>query len=73
MAWLLGAALSIPLSAVLSDMLGQVFVQRPLAFSPSLAGLGMWLVVVIVLSVLGSLVPAWRASRIAVREVLGYE
>ena len=36
----LGAALSIPLSTVLSDMLGQVFVQRPLAFSPSLAGLG---------------------------------
>jgi len=72
-AWLIGAILSIPLSRVLSDELGQVFVQRPLSFEPSLAGLAMWLGVVVLLSLLGSLVPAWRASRIAVREVLGYE
>jgi putative ABC transport system permease protein len=73
LAWLAGAVLSIPLGKILSDMLGQVFVQRPLAFTPSIAGLGMWFAVVILLSVLGSLAPAWRASRMAVREVLGYE
>jgi putative ABC transport system permease protein len=72
-AWALGALLSLPLSKVLSDMLGEAFVQRPLSFSPSIAGLALWLAIVVVLSVLGSLVPAWRASRIAVREVLGYE
>jgi uncharacterized membrane protein len=72
-AWAIGAVLSLPLSKVFSDMLGDVFVQRPLSFSPSIPGLGLWLGIVIVLSVLGSLVPAWRASRIAVREVLGYE
>ena len=73
LAWLAGAVLSIPLGRILSDMLGQVFVQRPLAFTPSIAGLGMWLAVVLLLSVLGSLVPAWRASRLAVRQVLSYE
>ena len=73
LAWVIGAVLAIPLSKALSDQLGQVFVQRPLAFEPSLGGIGTWLVVVIVLSVLGSLAPAWRASRIAVREVIGYE
>ncbi len=73
LAWAAGAVVSIPLSRILSDELGQVFVQRPLSFEPSLAGLATWLAVVIVLSILGSLVPAWRASRIAVREVLGYE
>jgi putative ABC transport system permease protein len=72
-AWAIGAVLSLPLSKLLSDQLGDVFVQRPLSFSPSIAGLGLWLAIVIVLSVLGSLAPAWRASRIAVREVLGYE
>jgi putative ABC transport system permease protein len=72
-AWAIGAVLAIPLSKLLSDMLGDAFVQRPLSFSPSVAGLGLWLAIVIVLSVLGSLAPAWRASRIAVREVLGYE
>ena len=73
LAWLGGAFLSIPLSRILSDMLGEVFVQRPLAFTPSIAGLGIWFAVVLLLSVLGSLAPAWRASRLAVREVLGYE
>ncbi len=73
LAWLAGAILSIPLSKVLSDMLGEAFVQRPLVFSPSPVGLAAWFGVVIVLSVAGSLWPAWRASRMAVREVLGYE
>jgi putative ABC transport system permease protein len=73
MAWFAGVVVSLPLSRVLSDALGDVFVQRPLAFSPSLAGAALWLVVVLALSVLGSIVPAWRASRIAVREVLAYE
>jgi putative ABC transport system permease protein len=73
LAWMVGVALSLPLSKVLSDQLGQVFVQRPLAFQPSLWGVGMWLAIVTALSALGSLAPAWRASRITVREVLGYE
>lgn len=73
LAWLAGAILSLPLSKVLSDLLGDAFVQRPLAFAPSLVSLAAWLVVVILLSAAGSLWPAWRASRVAVREVLGYE
>jgi putative ABC transport system permease protein len=73
LAWLAGAILSLPLGKLLADLLGDAFVQRPLAFAPSLAGLGLWLVVVLLLSGAGSFVPAWRASRIAVREVLGYE
>ncbi len=73
LAWAIGAILALPLSKLLSDQLGEVFVQRPLSFEPSVAGLGLWLLVVLVLSVLGSLFPAWRASRITVREVLAYE
>jgi putative ABC transport system permease protein len=73
LAWGIGAGLSLPLSKLISDQLGDVFVQRPLAFSPSLEGFAMWLAVVLVLSVLGSLAPAWRAARMAVREVLAYE
>jgi putative ABC transport system permease protein len=73
LAWGIGAGLSLPLSKLISDQLGDVFVQRPLAFSPSLEGFAMWLAVVLVLSVLGSIAPAWRAARMAVREVLAYE
>jgi putative ABC transport system permease protein len=73
LAWLAGAILSLPLSRVLADQLGQVFVQRPLSFEASVTGLGIWLGVVLAMSALGSLGPAWRASRVAVRQVLGYE
>ncbi|MDQ1323397.1 MAG: putative transport system permease protein, partial [Chloroflexota bacterium] len=73
LAWLIGAALSIPASKVLSDALGQAFVQRPLAFEISAQGFVLWFIVVFWLAVIGSLVPAWRAARTSVREVLAYE
>jgi putative ABC transport system permease protein len=73
LAWVAGAILSLPLSRVLADQLGQVFVQRPLSFEASITGLGIWLGVVLAMSALGSLGPAWRASRVTVRQVLGYE
>jgi putative ABC transport system permease protein len=33
----------------------------------------MWLVIVLVLSLIASILPAWNASRLTVREVLAYE
>ena len=47
--------------------------QRPLAFTPAIDGILFWLVVVAVLAVVASFLPAWRATRLAVREVLAYE
>ena len=73
LAWLAGVTVSLPISKILSDALGQAFVQRPLAFTPALDGIGLWLAVVAVLAVVASLLPAWRATRLAVREVLAYE
>ncbi len=73
LAWVIGAALSIPLSLVLSDALGQAFVQRPLAFGISGQGFALWFIVVFWLATIGSLLPAWRAARTSVREVLAYE
>ena len=72
-AWTLGLLLALPLSFVLSDALGQAFVQRPLAFQPSWQGAMLWFIVVFWLSTVGSILPAWRAARITVREVLAYE
>jgi putative ABC transport system permease protein len=73
LAWGLGAALSLPVSRLLSDALGQVFVQRPLAFTVSVQGFLLWFIVVFWLAVVGSILPAWRAARTSVREVLAYE
>jgi putative ABC transport system permease protein len=73
LAWMIGVVISIPISKVLSDALGESFVQRPLAFTPALDGIGFWLLAVAILAVVASFLPAWRATRLAVREVLAYE
>jgi putative ABC transport system permease protein len=73
LSWLLGGLLAIPLSWALSNVIGVAFLQAPLAFTFSAAGLLLWLVIVVVISVLASLLPARGALRISVREVLAYE
>ena len=71
--WGIGALLSVPISRTLSDALGMVFLDRPLSYAVSLEGVILWLAIVLVLAAVASLLPAWRASRLAVREVLAYE
>jgi putative ABC transport system permease protein len=73
LSWLLGGLLAIPLSWGLSYAIGVAFVQAPLAYAFSAIGLLMWLVLVVVLSVLASVLPARGAWRLSVREVLAYE
>lgn len=71
--WGIGALLAVPISKTLSDALGMVFLSRPLSYAVSPEGVVLWLGIVLVLAAFASLLPAWRASRIAVREVLAYE
>jgi putative ABC transport system permease protein len=71
--WLIGVILAYPLSKLLSDIIGQQFLNAPLVYTFSLTGAAIWLVLVIVLAAVASFLPAWNASRITVREVLAYE
>ena len=73
LSWALGALLALPLSWGLAYLIGVALVQSPLAYAFSLLGLLLWLVLVVVLSVLASVLPARRAWRLSVREVLAYE
>ena len=73
LSWALAVLASIPVSKLLSDALGNVFVSRPLSWAYSVEGMVAWAVIVLVLATVASLLPAWRASRLAVREILAYE
>jgi putative ABC transport system permease protein len=73
LSWLLGSVLAFPLSQLLSDAAGVAMAGAPLTFSFSMAGVWLWLVVVIMLGGLASFIPARNASRLTVREVLAYE
>lgn len=73
LSWLVGAALAVPVSKALSDLIGNQFLSAPLNYTFSIYGAVLWLVVVIVLAAFASFLPAWNASRLTVREVLAYE
>ncbi len=71
-AWAVGAVLSYPMSAVLLDMLSGAM-GLPLTFEYSWPGVGIWLVAVSLIAVVASLLPAYRASQVSVRDAIAYE
>ena len=72
MAWAAGAVLSWPLSVWLVNALGTAMAV-PLTYRFSWGGVVLWLVAVIVIAVFSSLLPAWNASRVSVRDAISYE
>jgi putative ABC transport system permease protein len=72
LSWLLAVPLSYPCARVFGNALGSTF-GAPLDFAYSLPSVFVWLVLVAVLSALSSVWPAFRATRVSVREALAYE
>jgi putative ABC transport system permease protein len=73
LAWGVGVLVMLPISKILSDALGNAFLDKPLAYTPAIDGVVYWFVIVAILSLVASFLPAFRATRLAVREVLAYE
>jgi putative ABC transport system permease protein len=73
LSWLTGLILAAPVAALLSNRVGVLFLETPLSFTFSFLGAGIWLVLSVALSVTASLLPAWNAARLSVRDVLSYE
>jgi putative ABC transport system permease protein len=73
LSWLVGAIVAFPISRILGNAIGAIFLNSPLNHVFSMEGVVIWLVVVILLSALASFLPAWNASRLTVQEVLAYE
>lgn len=71
--YILGAALSFPISKLLSDGLSYAIFDAPSSFGFTITGFAIWLAVVVGLSIAASVIPARSASRLTIREVLAYE
>jgi putative ABC transport system permease protein len=71
--WGLGILVSYPFSLLLCYVTGAAFLQTPMELVYAPQGILIWLVIVLVLSLLASLVPAAHAVRLTVRDVLAYE
>ena len=73
LSWLIAALLAWPVSRLLGDVLVRALFKSGLDFVFEPMGLLVWLIVSIVLSSLATLLPAWKASRLTVRESLAYQ
>jgi putative ABC transport system permease protein len=73
LSWILSIIVSLPLSNLLAYTIGLTFMDHPLTPSYSLSGIGIWFLMVILISIIASLFPALRAVRLTVTEVLAYE
>jgi putative ABC transport system permease protein len=71
--WLIGSALAFPMSKLMADTINRAIFDAPAGFTFSLNGFIIWLLVVVLLSVLASVLPARNATRLTIREVLAYE
>lgn len=71
--WVIGAAIALPLSRILSELIGQLLLSAPLEYKFSIGGTTGWLLLVLILAAIASFLPAMNAARLTVREVLSYE
>ncbi|MFC2026033.1 ABC transporter permease, partial [Chloroflexota bacterium] len=71
--WFFGAILTFPFSYLLLNIITQSMFNAPMPLAVSPQGFLIWLVVVVVLAVLASVLPARNAARLTIREVLAYE
>jgi putative ABC transport system permease protein len=73
LSWALAVPLAVPMSLLFNDMIGKAFFEESLDFIFSPFGFTGWLAIVVIISVVASLLPAYRATRMSVRETLAYE
>ena len=73
LSWSLGALLSLPVSAFLSDQVGLALLKVPLNYQYSIAAATLWFFALMLIAVAASLGPAKNAVRLTIREVLSYE
>jgi putative ABC transport system permease protein len=72
LAWLIALPLSVPVGQFFTFVMGQAL-RLGILFQFSWNGALQWLIIIVVLSIVGSAVPAIRATRVSVRESLAYE
>lgn len=72
MSYFLAVALSVPLSLGMGTYLGNMSFRSPLPLIVSPAGLGLWIVILLIGSIAASAFPARQASKLTIRETLAH-
>jgi putative ABC transport system permease protein len=72
LSWLMAIPIAFVVSQPLARLLGQTMIEIELDYAFSGTAVVIWLLVIIVISLLASILPARQAIRISVRESLAY-
>ena len=72
MSWMIGIVLSLPLSAIIDNLIGKQAFLSPLPMVLSLEGIIIWAAVIFFGSAAASVYPAWKASQLTIRETLNF-
>ncbi len=73
LSWLVSGVLARPLSVLLGNVAGQIFIRADLNHVFSKPTLLVWLLIIVLVSLAASIFPARSAAQLSVREVLAYE
>jgi putative ABC transport system permease protein len=65
--------LSVPLTLFVDWIVGSAALGPELGASVSTAAMSLWLAIVVISAAVASAYPAWRASKLTVREAIGYQ
>jgi len=71
--WVLAIGLSFPISSLLLKIIGESMMGSAMTLKFTPLGTVLWLVVVIILSIFASIMPARNAAKLTINEVLAYE
>lgn len=71
--WALSCVASLPISLAMSNIISAAIFSKPIPFTFTPLGLGIWLALMLLLSLAASVLPARSAARLTIREVLAYE
>lgn len=71
--WVLAVIFALPISKLLADTIHMAIFDARAEFTFTMFGPLAWLGIVILLSILASVIPAYSAARLTIREALAYE
>jgi putative ABC transport system permease protein len=71
--WLLACLVAVPISKQLADVIFRIIFNTNARLAFNFSGNLIWLGLVLLLSIIASVIPAYNASRLTIREVLAYE
>jgi putative ABC transport system permease protein len=72
MSWVIGIVLSLPISAGIDNLIGNMSFRSPLPMILAPKSIIVWLIIIVCGAIAASAYPAWKASRLTVRETLSY-